>query len=121
MESEDRKFYVTANRILDADVIGDVQYHPAGSSELFIAFKDPEKESISLSETKRTRRGIISEKLWWVHGGTAFTLERKRRRNPNRAGDLLTVFSFANGGDVFDLPWNSSPVNLWFARHSNQA
>jgi hypothetical protein len=57
MESEDRKFYVTANRILDADVIGDVQYHPAGSSELFIAFKDPEKESISLS-------GDEADKAW---------------------------------------------------------
>jgi hypothetical protein len=82
MESEDRKFYVTANRILDADVIADVQYHPAGSptgmttylgvdaegnrqdepqlrkrSELFIVFKDPEKESISLD-------GDEADKAW---------------------------------------------------------
>jgi hypothetical protein len=68
MESEDRKFYVTANRILDADVIGDVQYHPAEGnrqdepqlrkrSELFIVFKDPEKESISLS-------GDEADKAW---------------------------------------------------------
>jgi hypothetical protein len=69
---DDRKFYVTPNRILDADVVGDVQYHPKGSptgrdgfvefgddgpfskpelykvSELVLIFKDPTRESITL-------------------------------------------------------------------------
>ena len=65
---EDQKFYVTPTRILDADIIGDVQYFSVGSStgstrlmndggfqpelrkksELHIAFKDNEKDGICL-------------------------------------------------------------------------
>jgi hypothetical protein len=66
---EDQKFYVTPNRILDAEIIGDVEYHPTGSptgtrfvkvdaerdepelrkkSELVIVFKDAERGSLTL-------------------------------------------------------------------------
>ena len=64
---QNRKFYVTPNRILDADIIGDMGYYPAGSRpdsevlrlggltqepikepELRIVFKDPYQRSITL-------------------------------------------------------------------------
>jgi hypothetical protein len=70
MESN-TKFYITSNRILDAEIIADVQYHATGEpipsqyhrlgvdgeqlppesrkmSELHLYFKDSEKDSIAL-------------------------------------------------------------------------
>lgn len=64
-----RKFYLTPNRILDSDILGDVQYFAAGTtnatpyrdhegtlvsapplkqSQLSIAFKDSERDCITL-------------------------------------------------------------------------
>ena len=67
---ENRKFYVKPNWILDADIIGEVEYKPAGEpipllidpgpteeeiipkvtkhSEIYIAFKNPDRDGIHL-------------------------------------------------------------------------
>jgi hypothetical protein len=71
--NEDRKFYVSPNRIIDADMIGEVEYFPDGTpngngapdgsdqlrkqSEIRFRFKDRERGSFTLM-------GEAADKAW---------------------------------------------------------
>src|SRR5260221_10636058 len=99
---EDHKFYVTPNRILDPEIVGDVEYFPKGSpgpgpvmgetgldeypprkkSELWIRFKNQNAEAIYLT-------GDEADTAWQNYREAAGSMSNRVAALMERQGSAL--------------------------------